>query len=204
MRTPFVSPNPSIPPTTAGGETNDPRHGNPFYPFEPPDPVAAKRAHDEKYGTMVRRSREREAARREAESAMPAGHGAKGISHEQQEPGPGGERPDGACGASRDSDEPSPGPLAEPVPTINPTLACSSILTCSGKRGLGSRPRSGVGGLMLCWGGCWRSRTETYRREAWRKARRTPARETPSAFAADTKAIKVPMSRSLSEQSTVR
>ena len=64
---------------------------------------------------MIRRSREWEAARREAESALLTGHGPKGVSHEQQEHGPGGERPDGACGASRDSDEHSRGPLAEPV-----------------------------------------------------------------------------------------
>jgi hypothetical protein len=61
----------------------------PERPFElvarPPDPTAARRAHDEKYGGIVRRSRERETARREAESAQAPG---ADVSHEQKLPVP--------------------------------------------------------------------------------------------------------------------
>jgi hypothetical protein len=110
--------------------THNTQHQKPVDPWAAfADPIAAKRMHDEKYGGIVRRSREREAARREAESArLPGGHGPKGVSHEQQHVAAA-ERPDGPSAArgatspawvacapqSRDSDEPSPGPLAEPV-----------------------------------------------------------------------------------------
>jgi len=53
-------------------------------------PIAAKRMHDEKYGGIVRRSREREAAGREAESAL---RPAEAVSPEHKPSAPSAKQP---------------------------------------------------------------------------------------------------------------
>jgi hypothetical protein len=73
----------------AENDTQDRNSVDPWAAFA--DPIGAKRAHDEKYGGIIRRSREREAARRESELAQtpaadvsgeqkPVVHGAEHVS----------------------------------------------------------------------------------------------------------------------------